>query len=225
MQILFLGTGAADWPLEKPDTGFFRRNCAALIDHQLLIDPGPGVLTALEEMGHSVSDVRFVINTHRHADHFCPQTLEALIRAGAHFFHMDAGDEMKMGPYTVKALPANHATCEKTVHFLIDDQKRRLFYGLDGAWLTYEEVQAIQKAPVDLAILDATIGDAEGDFRIFEHNNLRMVREMQYTLRPYIRRFCISHMARTLHEDHPELAARMASLGIETAYDGWETTI
>ena len=68
-------------------------------------------------------------------------------------------------------------------------------------------------------IFDATIGDTEGDYRIFEHNNLRMVEEMKLTLANCSRRFMISHMARTLHTDHITLAERMKRSGIEVAYD------
>ena len=42
MRLIFLGTGAADWPLERiPDCGEYRRLSAAVIDGTLLIDPGP----------------------------------------------------------------------------------------------------------------------------------------------------------------------------------------
>ena len=66
------------------------------------------------------------------------------------------------------------------------------------------------------------LGDCPGDYRIFEHNNLNMVAEMKATLAPYVRRFFISHMARTLHTSHELLCSRMAPLDIEVAYDGLE---
>jgi len=48
MKITFLGTGAADWPLERPsEYTEFRRLSSALIDETLLIDPGPQVPAAL----------------------------------------------------------------------------------------------------------------------------------------------------------------------------------
>ena len=52
-----------------------------------------------------------------------------------------------------------------------------------------------------------------------------MVLEMKKTLKPYIGKFAISHMARTLHTDHKTLSADMQAHGIEVAYDGWETEI
>jgi len=138
---------------------------------------------------------------------------------------MSAGDIRVIGKYTVTALRANHANLQDAVHFIISDGEKSLFYGLDGAWLMYDEVSAIKKNGVDLAILDATIGDVPGDYRIFEHNNLNMVIEMKNTLRKYVERFFISHMARTLHTSHYELVERMKPHEIEVAYDGCEIEI
>jgi hypothetical protein len=52
-----------------------------------------------------------------------------------------------------------------------------------------------------------------------------MVIEMKNTLGPYVKRFFISHMARTLHTSHQELVERMKPYDIEVAYDGCEIEI
>ena len=118
------------------------------------------------------------------------------------------------------ALAANHATAEAPLHYLIADAEGKcFFYGCDGAWLLFPEYQAIMEQRPDLVILDGTIGDADGDYRIFEHNNLRMVEEMQKTLAPYCSRFMITHMARTLHTSHEQLEERLRGSGIVPAYD------
>lgn len=224
MKIRFLGTGAADWKIEKHrELEGFRRNASALIDGCLLIDPGPNVPDALQAFGIAPEGIRYILNTHRHGDHYAQGTVDFL--QGAAFTPMAAGEELSLGRYHVRALKANHATCEEAVHFLISDGEKTLFYGLDGAWLLYEEWRAIQAAGADYAVLDATVGNGAGDYRIFEHNDLAMVLEMKQTLSPYVKRFCISHMARTLHESHEALTAQMAPLGVEVAYDGYETEI
>lgn len=224
MKITFLGTGAADWEREKHcEMPGFRRNAAALIDDVLLIDPGPDVIEALARFGKAKDGIRYILNTHKHSDHYNPETVRAL--KNAVFAELKAGEEKTVGKYTVSALAANHATCEGTVHFIISDGEKKLFYGLDGAWLLYGEMQAIQKNGIDYAVLDATIGDVDGDFRIFEHNNLNMVLEMKKTLEPYVKRWCISHMARTLHGSHAALSQRMQPYSVEVAYDGYETEI
>ena len=222
MKILFLGTGAADWPPEKNGDGEHRRYSSALIDGTLLIDPGPSVPDALAEYGIDPSDIKYVINTHRQRDHFSEQTLRFLEEHGATFYPTHSGDEITLDNYTVKALPAHHRV--ETCHFLITERhsQKKLFYALDGAWLLYAEVAAvIDASPVDYAVLDATIGFIDGDFRIFEHNNLAMVLEMKKTLGKHIKQFCISHMAMTLHTDHKTLTDEMAKHGIEVAYDGF----
>ncbi len=224
MKITFLGTGAADWSLkEHKDFQGFRRNASLLIDDCLLIDPGPCVPDALQAFGKSADKIKYIINTHSHFDHYNEDTVRFL--SGAEFYPMKAGEVQRIGGYTVTALFANHATCEGAVHFIISDGKKRLFYGLDGAWLMYDEVRAIKDGGIDLAVLDGTSGDKMGDFRIFEHNNLHMVIEMKASLEKDIKRFFISHMARTLHVSHGELVERMKPHGIEVAYDGCEIEI
>ncbi|MBO5745576.1 MAG: MBL fold metallo-hydrolase [Clostridia bacterium] len=220
MKITFLGTGAADWSPKKPETGEHRWLSSALINDDLLIDPGPCVLDAIEKFKIDAQKIKYIIVTHRHGDHFNEETLKSLCGLGAELVEFSAEDEKKVGKYTVKAVPANHPTCVPTVHFFIDDGEKRIFYGLDGAWLLMSEVDAIKEKHVDLAVLDATIGNRPGDYRIFEHNNLKMVVEMKETLSKYIDRFVISHMARTLHDPHDVLAAEMQKENIETAFDG-----
>ncbi len=224
MRIMFLGTGAADWDIRKhKDMKGFRRNSAALIDDCFLIDPGPHVLDALSAFGKKAENIKYIINTHKHADHYCEETVSQL--KNAVLYEMTAGGVEKLGKYTVTALPANHSTCSKAVHFILSDGEKRLFYGLDGAWLLYDEVSAIKSAMIDFAVFDATIGHIPGDYRIFEHNNLDMVLEMKRSLNSFIRRFCISHMARTLHNTQEEIEAEMKKYNVEVAFDGYETEI
>ncbi|MBE7052254.1 MAG: MBL fold metallo-hydrolase [Ruminococcaceae bacterium] len=221
MKIQFLGTGAADWPKEKDyNMPEFRRLSSALVDDCLLIDPGPGVPNAIKEYGIDAKSIKYILVTHSHGDHYNQSTFDWLVSLGAERIVCNAGETVNFGTYTVRAYTANHGTAKDTVHYLISDDSKTLFYGLDGAWLMYEEVQAIKEYRPDYAVLDATIGGIDGDYRIFEHNNLGMIREMQKTLSPYVGRFCISHMAMTLHTDHKTLAANMAKTNIDTAFDG-----
>ena len=221
MKIIFLGTGAADWNFQKhKDLDGFRRNSSLLIDDCLLIDPGADVPNALQAFGKNADGIKYIINTHTHSDHYNEETVRYLSQA--RFYPMCVGDVKTIGRYTVTALPANHSTCEGAVHFIISDGEKSLFYGLDGAWLLYDEVRAIKGCGIDLAVLDATVGDVPGDYRVFEHNNLNMVIEMKKTLEKYVKRFFVSHMARTLHTSHSELVERLKPHGIEAAFDGRE---
>lgn len=226
MKITFLGTGAADWPLQKPeDYTEFRRLSSTLIDETLLIDPGPQVMEALESLGKDPQHIKYIINTHSHPDHFSADTVAKLESMGAVFVYFDEGEEKELGGYTVRAYRGNHSTARKIMHYIISDGEKSIFYGLDGAWLMYDEVKGIKEHKPDFAVLDGTIGYRDGDYRIFEHNNLNMVLEMKKTLNPYIKQFCISHMARTLHTDHQTLSDDMAKQDVIVAYDGLELEI
>lgn len=225
MKIFFLGTGAADWVLKDSNEGEFRKFSSVLIDDNLLIDPGPQVFEAMEAYGKDCGNIKYIINTHKHKDHYNEETLTALLNKGAKFIDFKVGDEKSLGEYTVSAYTANHGTSTEAVHFIIEKEGKKLFYGLDSAWLLYDEVKAIKEKHIDLAVLDGTIGNQEGDYRIFEHNNLRMVREMKLTLEPFVDRFMISHMAYTLHQPHEELSKEMEEYNIEVAFDGLQTEI
>lgn len=226
MKLLFLGTGAADWDIKSSvEEDGFRRFTSTLVDDCLLIDPGPCVLEALDTFGADKNKIKYIINTHNHSDHYDIETIENLMQCSAEFIPFSSGEEKEVGKYKISAFTANHGTCDAAVHFIIDDGNKKLFYGLDSAWLLYEEVQAIIKNHIDLPVLDATIGEVPGDYRIFEHNNLNMVREIKLTLGKSVDRFIISHMARTLHTDHKTLSDLMAKDGIDVAYDGLELTV
>lgn len=221
MKITFLGTGAADWPLQREEKmKEFRRLSSALIDGVLLIDPGPQVLEALDVMKIDPKTINYIINTHRHSDHFDQKTVDVICKTGAEFWDFADGVTKELGKYTVRAYEANHDTCKNAVHFFICDGEETLFYGLDGAWLKLAEFRALMKYKPDLAVLDATIGWQNGDVRIFEHNNLNMVLEMKKTLDPYVKAYAISHMAMTLHDPQEKLQTDMSPYGIVTAYDG-----
>ena len=170
------------------------------------------------EYGVDVTKIKYILNTHKHPDHFNPDTLKFLAGNGADFIEVDDEKEFNLGSYTIKVVRGNHRI--STMHYLISDGKSRMFYGMDGAWLMYDEVQAMKECMVDLAVLDGTVGFVDGDERIFEHNNLNMVLEMKKTLSPYVKRFCINHMARTLHNDHKTLVSDMSKHRIEVACDG-----
>ncbi len=105
----------------------------------------------------------------------------------------------------VTPLPANHLTGipgETPVHFLVRGADASLLYALDGAWMTTAARRAIGSEPLDLVVWDATM-ERSGDWRIFEHNDLGMVRAMSARLaadgvvRPGTVQV-LDHIARTL---------------------------
>ena len=127
---------------------------------------GPDVPDAVATFGKDAKSIRYILNTHRHKDHYCRDTFSHL--QGAAFYPMKPGDAAQLGKYHVRSFAANHGTVRDAVHFLITDGEKTLFYGLDGAWLLYDEVAAIKEARPDLAVLDGTVGEAIGDYRVFD---------------------------------------------------------
>lgn len=253
MHITFLGTGAADWRAE--DEGY-RAFTSTLIDGALLIDGTMGVLSRINDP----SSIKDVIYTHSHSDHFSSELLERLAPVRAHIHSswahrvnvegvevipFDSLETFAAGAYTVTALPSNHLAedwSEETVHFVVQDSEKSLFYATDGAWITTREWRTLLNFELDAAVFDATIGDPyPGDFRVFEHNSLEMVRIITKTFRkpmvcdkpasghihPVLRETApvfITHLARTLHPAHDELAESLKG-EFTVAYDGMETDI
>ncbi len=221
MKLHFLGTGAADWDINNPAKDKnYRRYSSLLIDDELLVDPGPCIYEFAETFGYNnlFDNLKVVINTHTHSDHFSE---ESVSRLNISLTDIDIFSSKETENYIITAYPANHCTAVNPKHYVIESKKdkKRVFYGCDGAWIFYPVYKDLIKSKLDLMIFDGTVGDIKGDFRIFEHNNLAMVEEMCATFSKVCNRFMISHMARTLHTDHETLTNRMAFSNIEVAFD------
>ena len=244
MKLCFLGTGAADWA--GPDVrGECRRFTSTLIDGCLLIDVNPDVLQRIDDK----SAVTAVAFTHSHRDHFNIDALRALAPCTV-YAHESWANEIEGDGLTVVALkageettavtghiltpmPANHSTekkYEQPLHYLIERDGTCILYATDGAWLLNQEHHIIGKRTLHAAVFDATIGDGfDGDWRIFEHNSIDMVRLMVATLNKQNRLaedapVFLTHMARTLHGSQKEIEAKLERPLI-AAYDGFATEI
>ena len=249
MKITFLGTGAADWDIEKRVEGeFFRRLSSALIDDDLLIDPGPHIFDFCEKNNCEkiLDGVSDIIVTHSHIDHFnvetvrklcekksrrilCNQrTADMLVGISNDVTVVDFGQEYKSGEYTIIPLNANHsvnAYGEKGLMYIVEGKNKRIFYGCDSAWIPYESWAVMKTKKFDCMVFEVTLGDVIGDSRIFEHNNIRMTELMLETVRKRnllneSSIVCATHFSRFAHEEHDKLSARLASFGMIAAYDG-----
>ena len=226
MKILFLGTGAADWNIEKDlQNPEYRRNSSILINDSLLVDPGACIFEFEAAFGYKnlYKDVKNVVCTHKHSDHYNPETVAKL---GVALTELELFKPTEVGEFIITALPANHKTVENPTHLIIEERAtgKRFFYGLDGAGLPYATAKYLREVKFDLMLFDATLGSKEDlggvlDYRIFEHNSLEMVELLCNTFKPNCNLFYISHMAKTLHRNHNELANYMQSKGINVAYD------
>ena len=198
--------------------------------------------------------VKSIIVTHTHKDHFSSVTLRRLLSEADFRLYGDAACIRKLQKdltenefskikfteiaplenfvtedgYSILALPSNHGTgdpLEKTRHYIIEKDGKRLFYGPDGAWLMLPAWEKMRGKHFDAMILEATSGYIPGDDRIFSHNSIPMLEIMLQTFRAQgcldenSRVWC-SHMAKTLHPGQAMLERELIPLGITPAYDG-----
>ncbi len=88
MKLTYIGTAAAEAvPALFCECSFcenarkrggkeLRRRSGAIVDNDLLIDFSPDTYTGTLSLGIRLNEVKYVIITHSHSDHFCPHELE-----------------------------------------------------------------------------------------------------------------------------------------------------
>jgi len=248
-EILFLGTGAADWNIkEKGD--FFRRNSAALINCELMIDCTEHIFDFAESIGDDdlYNNVTDIIITHNHSDHFSKEALIRLaenrkIRLGCtkeikdivgdhpniEFILFAPFETATIGDYEVIPLLANHqmVICGDACafHYIINTPNgKSIFYGLDGAWFLRPSWEVMKKYKFSLMVFDCTVGD-KNDWRMFEHNTIPMLRMIVEGIKTADMlddngMLVASHLARTLHTSHEETNKILEKIDMLTAYDG-----
>lgn len=217
MKVTFLGTGAADWDIRAfRDGEFFRRNSSILINDDLLVDPNGHILHFAEKNGTPdlFKNVKNIIVTHSHGDHFVPETVarlcigtdctvwadpackRKLIRvlgeetaAKIRFVETKRNRDYEIGSYKVTSLRSNHATedpDEDTRLYLIEQEGRILYYGCDSAWIPTVSWNVIRERPINAMVLELTCGEtATYDWRIFEHNTPEMLDIMLTMFKKY----------------------------------------
>ena len=217
MKVTFLGTGAADWDIRAYRDGeFFRRNSSILINDDLLVDPNSHIFHFAEKNGTPdlFKNVKNIIVTHSHGDHFTPETVEKLcvgkdcriwadpackrklIRVLGEktaekisFVETARNRDYEIGGYKVTSLRSNHATedpDEDTRLYLIEENGRILYYGCDSAWIPTVSWNVIREKPVNAMVLELTCGEtATYDWRIFEHNTPEMLDIMLTMFKKY----------------------------------------
>ena len=248
MKLFFLGTGAADFLPSLNDKDRFtidkniRRCTMTLLDDSTLIDCGPHLMDAIRIHGIAAEKIQNVLITHSHGDHFKAESLQALAASTGKVLHiwypeelnlqgldtfelhpMRIGEAYSVGALQVTPLRANHAA--GAVHYSIAAGEKSLFYGCDGAWLLLDTYNYMKKKNYDLMILDATVGDYEGDFRMAEHNSIPMIRSMLKSFHTVEiatekTKIVLDHLARTLHKPYEETCKIVEQDGFVVAYDG-----
>jgi phosphoribosyl 1,2-cyclic phosphate phosphodiesterase len=254
-EMIFLGTGAADWNLAMKNEGFFRRNSSCLIDKKLLIDPGAHIFSFIEDFNvpDLFDELTDIIVTHFHSDHINKESVLRLaenrsLRVGCDKRTMEhIGEhpnitytlfkpyiEYNVGDMIVTPLLANHDIVADGENFAFNyyietKDGKSIFYGLDSAWILRPTWEYLKKKKFDAFIFDCTVGDKD-DWRIFEHNTIPMIRKMveEINAKELMKeggKLIASHMARTLHKSHEDTAEILEKINMITAFDGMKVQL
>lgn len=252
-EIIFLGTCAFDFDerlkseLKNRFDKDVRRSSSILLNGHQLVDCGPHTPDSLRIVGTPFSEITDIFLTHLHKDHFEIDNVRRIAQAkekklrlwvrwdaslpeieNTEIVPMYTGMEYEAGAgVKVMSLPANHAAFSQ--HFLFEKNGKRVYYGLDGGWILQEAFLKMQKN-IDLLIMDCTVGDYDGDFRISEHNSIPMIRIL---LKSFVAsgvtgknsRVYLSHLAPSLHKPHDETEEICEKFGAHVAYDGLRLTV
>lgn len=260
MDVLFLGTGAADWPesyapCPHGGRGDVRGYSSVLIDRRILIDSGSTTPCAIKRFGVDPSSITDILLTHTHRDH-CdmdairhlaslrareegaidlwahPSALSTLPHVpGVRQCPAEVGEAFALASLTATGLAANHPCGRETaLHYLLRKRESSLLYATDGSWLLNSTWLYLKEHVLDAIVWDATCGESQGDWRIFSHNSVDMIRLMRQTLEregvlPARGRIFLTHMARTLCASHAKMTERLAPQGLIPAYDGLEVSV
>jgi L-ascorbate metabolism protein UlaG (beta-lactamase superfamily) len=260
IHIIFLGTGAADWPApctpstNEAQNSDVRGHSSVIVDGQILIDCGASVPDAIHRFGAHPKGITDILLTHTHYDHFDidaigrltserrdkpdlnlwahPSALSKLPDIeGVSQYAVQVGEPFELPPMTATGLAANHQYEEETaLHFLLQKSEISVLYAADGAWFLKSTWEYLRETILDAVIWDATCGETQGDWRIFDHNSVDMVNIMRQTLTkagvlsPYGRVF-LTHMSKALCASHVDMTRRLIPQGLIPAYDGLDISI
>jgi len=263
IDLLFLGTGAADWSSKYPPAdkklarGEARGMSSMLVNGHILIDCGSTVLDVMKRYTVNPAGITDIVLTHTHSDHLNKDTLQTIADArdakleplrfwahpealkhvpkskGIETRPVEIGQALTIGGLHIVGLASNHvveSSKETCLIYHIQGATKSALYATDGSWLLTPTWRYLQKKKLDVIIWDATIGERKGDYRIFEHNDLAMIRHMNQTLanRRILKsdaKIILTHMARTLHPSHKELEKKLLSEGLIPAYDGMSVVL
>jgi adenosylcobinamide kinase/adenosylcobinamide-phosphate guanylyltransferase len=165
------------------EAGILRTNTSALVDRVLLIDPGSEAPSQAMRQYISLAGVRYVLASHVHPDHLDPSFLmyrswvnegpltvvgpkpvieacKQWVRGGnVEFVTVTAGQDVVLGNYRVRCLPATHEAHGEALLYAIAGPDATILWGTDtGPW--HPKVRPMLTGTrFDLVLLEETFGD------------------------------------------------------------------
>lgn len=182
-----------------------RRCSSMLIDETVLVDVALQSFDYATQQGVDTTAITDIFLSHSHSDHYWKDTLlqyaEAAEQKLNFWCHEGAVQDLGLteeeaarinicpvkcmqkwetAGMTVTALPANHLAGgpqQQCLHYVFEKDGQSLFYGCDGGWFRADTWEYMRKHCVFTAmILEATVGELPGNFRIGTHNTVPMLR-------------------------------------------------
>lgn len=151
---------------------------------------------------------------------------------------MSFGEQVVENGVTFMSLPANHVARSKEhcSMYLLEKGATRLLYATDTGGIPGEAARLVgidahvqPGKPITALVMEATMGIGRpDDFRLFVHSSVETVHQAVRVLTttgryrpPEGQKVYLTHMARTLHGSHEEIA-KTAPSPLVPAYDGLE---
>ena len=125
----------------------------------------------------------------------------------------------------VFSVDANHDESSFPQHFVFSLFEKKVMYATDGGWFLTRSYNRLKNIGLDILILDATCGEAVGEYRIAEHNTLPMIQLFLPSLEKIgifrdDTKIFLTHIAPSLHKPHDVIQKNMTTKKITVAYDG-----
>ncbi|MBE6583548.1 MAG: MBL fold metallo-hydrolase [Ruminococcaceae bacterium] len=249
IELTFLGTCACDFSkkLQNEFKDCFdkdaRRASSMMIADSCLVDCGVHVMDSIRIAKKDVGKITDIFVTHLHWDHYNRDHVAKIaedhkvrlwVREDADIEPIDNVEIKKMKLFQkyevregffVTGMVANHDVVTSPQHFIFEIDGKKIFYGCDGGWFINTTYNFLRDQKLDLAVLDCTMGDYDGDFRIGEHNGIPMIRLLLPSLKTInaigdATEIYLSHLAPSLHKPHDETVRIAGEFGAKVAYDG-----
>jgi len=247
------------YPPENKDLarGQIRAMSSMLVNGKILIDCGPTVLDVMKCYDVNPAGINDILLTHTHSDHLHPGNISTIANSRdtglepLRFWGdaealkavpdsnriekkpVEIGRRFKVHGLDFTGLAANHAvqgSKEQCLIYLIEGTAKTILYATDTSWLPTSTWLHIQHKKLDAVIWDATVGEGKGDFRVFSHNDLTMIRRMNESLdkekilKPDVK-IILTHIADKLHPSHDVLEKRLLPEGLIPAYEGMSVVL